>query len=160
MASDSMAGGTPALRCPSRRSGSGIMIRAGHFPGAFSWGVFPLTTIRRGSNHRGSGGATDSVSRKGAEAKPPSRTRNGARTGNTASSPATKPVKARRETRRRPSCRRGLPLPEEEGSEEKRLALLAFVWKGFGVRLRNRSQSHFQRFQPRRNGHGRHGKER
>jgi hypothetical protein len=28
-----------------------------------------LTTIRRGSNHRGSGGATDSVSRKGVEAE-------------------------------------------------------------------------------------------
>ena len=31
--------------------------------------LFPLTTMRRGSNHRGSAGATDSVSRKEAESE-------------------------------------------------------------------------------------------
>jgi hypothetical protein len=41
---------------------------------------FPLTTFRRKSNHRGSGGATDSVSRKGAKAKPASITRNAVKT--------------------------------------------------------------------------------
>ena len=76
------------------------------FPRAFSPRFFPLTTIRHGSNHRGSASATDSVSRKGPSPKPHSTTRNGARTGNTASSRSTKRAKACPATPSRRWCRK------------------------------------------------------
>ena len=104
-------GGQPALfpRAFSRRFFPALFPRAfspRFLPALFPLRFFPLTTIRHGSNHRGSASATDSVSRKGPSPKPHSTTRNGARTGNTASSRSTKRAKACPATPSRRWCRK------------------------------------------------------